>query len=159
MVALYGTIWLALVLFAAGEFGRARSPAARWGWPAFAGGLVLAIVHTLLSFAIVHRWSHADAVAATAAQTAAVYGASFGGGLYVNYAFFAVWFADAAWWRLSASSQIRPPALMWTVRAFYIVIIVNAAVVFAGGWRRAAGVAVVAAILLAWSRGSRRAPS
>ena len=91
MLALYGTIWIALVLFVVGEAGRSvtslQSAGSRWAWRAFTTGLLLAILHSLLAFAIVHSWNHADAVASTARQTKSIYGVAFGGGLYVNYLF------------------------------------------------------------------------
>lgn len=154
MIALYATVWTAMALFAAGELGRSRADPARrppaWAWWAFAAGLTLAVSHTLLAFAVVHGWSHTDAVRATAVQTAALYGVTFGGGVYINYAFLGVWLADAWWWRASPDVHARPRAVVLTLRAFYLLIIVNAAVVFAVGWRRAAGLAIVAAMFAAW---------
>ena len=111
MLALYVTIWLALLLFVAGETGRSvarrtRPPA--WAWWAFTLGLVLALVHTALAFDVVHHWVHADAVLATARQTDAVFGVAVGWGVYVNYVFYGVWAADAAWWRRSPDLWMRP---------------------------------------------------
>lgn len=146
MFAMYLTIWLALTLFAAGEAGRSLSPPGvrppRWARQAFTAGLVLAIVHTMLAFDIVHAWSHADAVRNTARQTSAVYGIAFGSGVYVNYLFFAVWLVDAVRWRRSG----------WVLRAFYFVIIVNAAVIFAAGSRRILGGLLIAALVGVWVR-------
>lgn len=164
MAALYGTIWLSMLLFAAGESGRSFTPRAsappRWAWWAFATGLVLALVHTLIAFAVVHQWSHADAVVSTAMQTASVYGVPFSGGIFVNYIFFAVWLADAWWWRTSPRNYVRPAAAVWTLRAFYMVIIFNAAVVFASGLRRVLGLLLVSWLARAWSPGvGRRLPS
>src|SRR5687767_385373 len=103
MNGLYSTIWISMVLFAVGESGRSLTPRGaappRWAWWAFTSGLTLAIIHTLIAFSVVHAWSHDAAVLNTAMQTRSVYGVSFGGGIYVNYAFFAVWLADAWWWR------------------------------------------------------------
>ena len=153
MLPLYATIWLAMALFAGAEVARSRTPSERrppaWAWWASAAGLTLAIVHTLLAFAVVHRWSHAAAVETTAVQTAAVYGVAFAGGVYVNYVFLGAWLADVWWWR--ASPGARPRVLVAALRAFYLLIIVNAAVVFAAGWRRAAGLAIVAALVAAWA--------
>ena len=156
MAALYGTIWLSLLLFAAGESGRsftrrASDPPA-WAWWAFTAGLALAVVHTLIAFATVHHWSHADAVRITAIQTAAIYGVSFGAGLYVNYGFLAAWLADAWWWKASPPGHVRPAAAVWSLRAFYMVIIFNATVVFAGGLRRIIGLALVSWLALLWAR-------
>jgi hypothetical protein len=155
MAALYGTIWLAMVLFAAGEGGRSLTPRGHtppgWAWWAFTAGLALAGIHTLLAFHIVHDWSHANAVTSTAIQTHSTYGLAFGGGVYVNYLFLGVWLADAWWWRAKPSAYVRPAALVWTLRVFYMVIIFNAAVVFAAGFRRIAGVIVVSWLGRVWS--------
>jgi hypothetical protein len=154
MPALYLTIWIALALFAAGESGRSlarpgsRPPA--WAWWAFTTGLVLAIVHTVVAFDLVHQWVHADALRATAAQTQAVLGVSAGWGLYVNYVFLAVWLGDAWYWRV-APDHVRPRALVWSLRAFYAIVIFNGAVVFAAGLRRIAGVLLVSWLARVWT--------
>jgi hypothetical protein len=155
MLALYLTIWLALVLFVAGETGRAfasrdsRPPV--WAWWTFTLGLALALIHTFLSFHIVHQWDHADAVRSTALQTQAMYGVAVGWGVYVNYVFFAVWLADAWWWRASPGAR-RSPAVTWTLRAFYMIVIFNAAVVFAAGPKRLLGLALVSWLSRAWGQ-------
>jgi hypothetical protein len=163
MLALYLTIWIALALFVAGETGRSfarrQSPPPAWAWWAFTFGLVLAIVHTLLSFDIVHNWVHDDAVRATAMQTEAMFGVSVGWGVYVNYLFLGVWLADAWWWRASPSGYIRPAAITWSLRAFYMIILFNAAVIFAAGWRRLLGLALLSWLSRAWSAGISPSPS
>jgi hypothetical protein len=156
MLALYLTIWCALVLFAIGETGRslpryARAPAT-WARPAFSLGLVLAIVHTLLAFDVVHNWIHDDAVRSTAMQTAAVFGVSVGWGVYVNYVFFVVWLLDAWTWR---TAWQRPLTLTWMLRAFYWVMLVNGAVIFAAGPRRLLGILIVGWLALVWGAFSR----
>lgn len=158
MLAMYLTVWVGVVLFAAADAARSWRPTAqapRWAWWAFASGLLLAIVHTMLAFAIVHQWSHADAVRSTAVQTQAVYGVAFGGGVYVNYVFFTVWLADAWWWRLRPPHS-RPGWATWTLRAFYVVILINAAGVFVPGWRGRFGMALVAALASVWIAGAVR---
>jgi len=156
MAALYVTIWLALALFVAGETGRGLTPRGSrppaWAWWAFTLGLALALIHTLLSFHIVHDWVHADAVRTTAAQTEAMYGVAVGWGVYVNYVFFAVWLADAWWWRAAAATPVRPPEVTWTLRAFYMIVIFNAAVVFATGPRRLIGLVLVSWLARVWGR-------
>lgn len=158
MAALYGTIWLSMLLFAAGESGRSFTPRGsappRWAWWAFATGLVLAIVHTLIAFALVHQWSHADAVVKTAALTESIYGVPFGGGIYFNYLFLAAWLADVWWWRTSPRDYVRPAAATWTLRAFYMVMLFNATVVFASGFRRVVGLLLVSWLARAWSTGA-----
>ncbi|HXG54196.1 MAG TPA: hypothetical protein VNJ03_02340 [Vicinamibacterales bacterium] len=155
MAALHATIWISMLLFIAGESGRAFTRRGydppRWAWWAFATGLLLAIVHTGLAFATVHDWSHDVAVRVTAMQTQAVYGVPVGWGIYGNYLFFAVWFADAWWWKAAPAGFIRPRAATWTLRAFYFIIIFNAVVVFVDGARRLAGFALVSWLARAWS--------
>jgi hypothetical protein len=147
------TIWIALALFVAGEYepGTSRRlPAARL---LFLLGALICVAHITLAMSNVHRWSHAAAIAATAAQTNAFYGVRWGGGVYVNYVFSAVWIADALQ-RLVAPASFarRSRALVWTLRAFYFVIIVNAAVIFAAPGRRWMGVVICVLIAVAWSR-------
>ena len=161
--AMYGTIWLSMLLFAAGESGRSftrsGADAPPWAWWTFVAGLALAVIHTLLAFALVHQWSNADAVRSTAMQTASIYGVPFGSGVYMNYAFLAAWLADAWWWRVSPMGYVRPAAAVWSFRAFYMVIIFNAAVVFAGGFRRIVGLLLVSWLARVWSPGVTARPS
>ena len=152
---MYLTIWIALLLFVAGEAGRRRgfgrgSPPA-WAWPAFAAGAVLSAIHVLLAMSIAHGWSHDSAVAATAAQTKAVYGLDWGGGVFANYAFVAVWAFEAWRWRgRVARSRTGADALTWTIRVFFFVMILNGAVIFVAGPRRILGAAMVIALVWIW---------
>jgi len=158
MAALYLTIWVALALFTAAESRRSLSlPGTRpacWAWWSFISGLTLAIVHTVIAFGAVHHWTHADAEAATALQTEAVFGVAAGWGVYVNYVFLGVWLADAWWWR-AAPHHVRSPAVTWSLRAFYAIIIFNAAVVFAAGLRRIIGVLLVSWLARVWTASHR----
>jgi hypothetical protein len=153
-VALYATIWIALALFVVGEAGK-RSPdarmARRFAWPLWFSGAILCALHIVIAFAGRHGWSHDAAVRDTARQTAAVYGIGWTGAIYVNYLFVAVWTIEAWWWRVRPAQYVaRPRALTWTLRIFYLVVIVNAAVVFAGVPGRAAGILLVAALVWLW---------
>jgi hypothetical protein len=71
----------------------------------------------------------------------------------VNYLFLGVWLADAWWWRASPRGYIRPAAITWSLRAFYMIILFNAAVIFAAGWRRLLGLALLSWLSRAWSAG------
>jgi len=148
--ALYTTIWLALTLFVAGEAGRIRRPSRRWVWTASLAGALLCAAHIVIAMGFHYHWSHSAAVAETARQTASVYGVAWGGGVYVNYAFVIVWFAYLWVWRTRSASLAQIPALVWTVRAFFFVIIFNATVVFAISPMRAAGVILSLALILSW---------
>jgi hypothetical protein len=98
-----------------------------------------------------HGWSHDAAWAATARQTASVYGLAWGGGVLVNYAFVAAWLFELWSWRRSPERYRHRSALVtWPIRLFFLVIVFNAAVVFAGGWRRAIGVILTAVLIASW---------
>lgn len=151
-VALYATIWIALALFAAGEaVKRARGVSSRPAWRLWAAGAVACAIHVVIAFAIRYGWSHDAAIRETARQTAAVYGLDWGGGVYVNYLFVAVWAIEAWWWRTDpARYAARPRALTWTLRAFYVVIVLNAAVIFARPPARWPGLALTAVLAWTW---------
>ena len=148
---MYWTIWLALLLFAAGEFGRRRirtGGSAPWAWWVFVAGALLCALHIGVAMTTAHAWSHAAAIAATARQTMAVYGVNWGGGVFVNYAFVAVWLLDAWRWRRRPVDNDR--VMTWMTRIFFLVIILNGAVIFAAGTRRIAGALLVAWLLWIW---------
>lgn len=142
--ALYATIWLALALLVAAAIGaRRRSPPPPWTRGAYGAGAALAIVHALIAVGNTYGWDHERAVRETAHQAGEVYGFAWRGSIYVSYAFLGVWAIDA--WRSRAFTR------NWLVRAFFLIIIVNAAVVFATSPRgQLAGVMVVAALVWAW---------
>ena len=150
---LYWTIWIALALFVSGQ---ALRPA-RAGLAVYSAGFVLAVVHILIAMGAVHGWSHASALAATAAQTNAFFGLDWGGGVYVNYLFIAVWAGELIVWttrpdRYAAWSGWS----LWLVRGFYLIMIANAAIVFAAGWRPVVGALAVLALALIWLEDMKR---
>lgn len=167
--ALFWTSWIALACFVAAEFGKRPAfvsgrAAASWTFAVSACGIALLLIHMAIGFDIRHGWSHAAAVRETARQTAAVYGLDWGGGLYVNYLFAAIWALDA--WRVKraglaraghARPRHRPSGLTWALRAFYFTIIFNGAVVFVAGPRRWLGAGLVLAMVWAWRPNLRRA--
>lgn len=111
-------------------------------------GALLCAMHIAVAMKTAHAWSHEAAIAATARQTMAVYGVNWGGGVFVNYAFVAVWLVEAWRWRWRPAGEGR--ALTWMTRVFVLVIILNGAVIFAGGTRRIAGAILVAWLLWIW---------
>lgn len=153
--ALYATIWTSLLLFAVGETGRHVTTRA-WPRVVFAAGLLFCLVHIAIAMGHVHGWSHAAAMAATAAQTDAVFGLDWGGGMFVNYAFALAWGADAALWRAGTKAGPATRTLRWLLRIFYAIVLINAAVIFAAGVRRLLGLAIVIWLFWIWSRGIRR---
>ena len=158
-----GTIWLALVLYAVGEAGRLRMRAdpalerwARWAWTL--GGLAY-LLHVAAAFHYVHGWSHALAYADTARQTEGLLGLNWGGGIYFNYIFTAIWLADIAWWWLAHESFWRRPLVVErSLQLFFLFMVFNAAVVFPTGPVRWLGLAIVIGLLVVWLRGQSGGP-
>jgi hypothetical protein len=145
-----GTIWLALAGLVAGEAGKTRYRRTgiepRWAWPVSCAGLLACVVHILVAMTYRHGWSHQAAVLDTARQTAEVFGVAWGGGVYVNYLFVGLWLVDLLRWRTDPRRHRQQSQwARWALRTFYLVIVFNAAVVFAAPDRRLAGAAVTAA--------------
>lgn len=147
---LRGTIWLAVVAWAASEVlrrGAGRRHAAR---AMYTTGALLLVIHTAAAFELRHDWSHAAALAETARRSAETTGVASGSGLFLNYAFIALWLADAAWWWLRPHGYLHRARLADAlVFAFFVFMIVNGAVVFAAGPQRILGAAAVLAALAA----------
>lgn len=151
-IALYSSIWIALILFVAAQYGRRGATTARWALPVNAAGVTLCVIHILIAMTSVHGWSHAAAIEATARSTEAVYGWRWGGGLFVNYLFVAVWAVDAWRSRTGADRPAENRAARWALRIFYAIVIFNATVVFARWPMRIVGVCLMIALVVAWGR-------
>ena len=145
------TIWTALALYAAGEYGRAQRPAAVWAQPVWLLGALTYLTHVAAAFALHHDWSHAAAHAYTAARTGALVGLDWGGGLWVNYAFTAIWIGEGLWWWLYPTRHARRSRL-WTtaLRGSFFFMIANGAVIFVSGPRRLLGIGILAALIWIW---------
>lgn len=157
-LALYATIWIALALFVAAQASYRAVPPGRVARlaPRLAiAGALLCGAHMLIALGTRYGWSHETAVRDTARQAAAVYGVAWNGSLYVNYLFLAAWAVEAWWWRGRRVHDFsRPPPTIWTLRAFYVLIIANAAIGFARGAARPFGLALLAALLWVWRPGA-----
>jgi hypothetical protein len=156
---LRATILASIVAYAAAEYlwflHRVRAFALRRAlWTT---AFVLCAVHVARAFDVVHHWSHAAAEQHTADVTARVTGVDSGLGLYVNYAFVALWAADVAWSWLAPSRYLRRGAVAGAaVSATFLFMVFNGAVVFASGPARVAGILATATVLWAWWRGRDR---
>jgi hypothetical protein len=140
-----GCYFLALILDLPGARSLGRRRFGRLAWTA---GCVFAWAHLAAAFHGMHGWSHAHAAEATSRRTAELMGWSFGGEIYFNYAFVAVWTGDVAWrWLARQSYAERAAMISLTVHGFLLFIVVNATIVFEQGVVRVA--AVVALALLA----------
>jgi hypothetical protein len=113
-------------------------------------GCVLYLLHVACAFQFFHHWSHSAALERTAEQTAEVTGWHWGGGLYINYLFTAVWLADTvSLWLLPANAARRRWADI-AVQAFMWFIVFNATVVFGHGLVRWFGLVGCCLLLARW---------
>lgn len=152
LVAVRGSVAAATALWAAAEWIRWRAPAhavaARAVWSA---GALFLTAHAIAVFHFIHAWSHTAALAHTAQQTATLTGLNWSWGLYVNYAFIALWLGDCAWWWLKPQAYARRSlAKRDTLLAVFLFMFFNGAVVFAPWPARGLGLLAVTAVI--WSR-------
>ena len=102
---------------------------------------LLTWAHVLLAFGTHHHWSHAAAYEHTATETAKKVGIEWGGGIYFNYVFLALWSADAIWWWWNpVAYRARARGFSIFVHAYLAFIAFNATVVFETGPVRYAGI-------------------
>jgi hypothetical protein len=131
-----------------------RDRAARLAWTA---ACVFYLAHVAAAFQFQHHWSHAAAYAATARQTAEVFGIDWGGGLYFNYIFTMVWVVDATWWWRAGIERYRArrPWIARAVQWFFAFMFFNATVVFGSPpirWFGLASILVLLTLLASRSR-------
>ena len=145
------TVRVALALYAVTAALRLSTPdrrqVARALWTA---GCILFLAHVAAAFHFFHGWSHAHAFRDTARQTRELFGIDWGGGLYLNYLFTAVWTADVAywWWAGLDAYDRRPRWIGVALHGFFVFMAFNGAVVFAAGPTRQVALAVTAALAL-----------
>ncbi len=122
-----------------------------WRRLAWTVAFLLYLLHVAAAFEYFHHWSHEEAFAFAAQQTEAVVGWHWGGGLFVNYAFTAVWVGDVTWsWIGPESHATRPRWITWAVQGFLGFIAFNATVVFASGFSRWFGIAACVLLTVRW---------
>lgn len=124
---------------------------ARVAWTA---GFALYAVHVCLAFQFFYDWSHSKAYRETARQTQELFGVNSGGGLYLNYLFTLIWFADALWWwKGFAVYRERPLWIAAAIQLFLAFMFFNAVVVFGHGSVRLIGIlATIALLVLLWRK-------
>ncbi len=107
------------------------------------------MAHLVAAFQFYHHWSHTHAFDDTAEQTRQMIGIAFGHGIYLSYAFAAVWCCDVAWWWLGKSSyDSRPGWLTLLIHGYLLFIALNGAIVFEGGVTRWGGLAASAMLAI-----------
>lgn len=93
-------------------------------------GFAIYLSHVALAFHFFYRWSHCVAYAETARQSRQLFGADWGGGLYLNYLFTLLWFADCAVsWLAPQPHGPRLARARIAVHAFLLFMVLNATVV------------------------------
>ncbi len=151
--------WIAVGALLAGEagfaIGRRTAVEPRWAWPASAAGWLALAVHMLVAMGVHHGWSHAAAIDETKLLTERVYGVAWSGGVYVNYTFLLLWLVMLSRWRVSDAKAL-PAWLTWTWRIAVLIVVSNAAIVFAAPSRQAAGALVTAGLVASWWLSARR---
>jgi hypothetical protein len=121
---------------------------ARWAW---ALGCAAFCVHVATAFDRVHGWSHAAAVQHVETVS------GFGPGVFVSYAFTALWAADAAWWLVApAGYDSRANWLDRGIHGFMAFVVFNGTVVYETGFIRWAGIVTFAVLGLLVIRRLRR---
>ena len=116
-------------------------------------GCLACLAHIALAMHVFHHGSHAAAVADTARQTRDAIGLDWGGGIYFNYLFAAIWSADVAWWWIAPQSRAgRRLSVSAALHLFLAFIVLNATVVFEQGAIRWASAAAGLAIWILWLR-------
>jgi hypothetical protein len=134
------TVRVAIAFYVASLASRGNSP--KWSRAGWTAGCLAYLLHVACAFQYYHHWTHAEAYAFAAQQTADVAGLNWGGGLYVNYAFTLVWVTDVCWWWGGMERYLaRPRLIECAVQGFLGFIAFNATVVFATGFSRWFGLA------------------
>ncbi|HKA07156.1 MAG TPA: hypothetical protein VKD71_07850 [Gemmataceae bacterium] len=133
VAVLYWGIAAAAILLRKRDFGR-------WAWTL---GCVAFQVHVVTAFDRVHAWSNSAAVRHVE------YVSGFGPGLYVSYAFTALWIGDAAWWWIDRPAyESRSVWLDRAVHAFVAFMVFSSTVIYEGGFIRWAGVSLFAVLAI-----------
>jgi hypothetical protein len=130
VVAILATAYVALSCWAVANWGRALQSwhLARLAWSL---GALANLGHVLLAFHLFHEWNNAKAQAAIARQTYEQVGWEWNGGIFVNYAFCALWSIDAAFWWIAPNWYLsRSSWLNDAVQFTCLFMFANATVVF-----------------------------
>ena len=145
-----GSVWLAVLCYVVTVALRMRDTerSEMLGRRVWSLGCLLFLVHVAAAFHFYHQWSHSLAADETRRQTLEQTGVKFGGGIYFNYLFAAVWVGDCiGWWLGGEGFRARNPKWSVTLHSFFLFMIFNATVVFGHGMAKPAGAVVCVAVL------------
>ena len=130
----------------------------RWSRLVWSLGSLANLSHLLLAFHFLHDWSHSAAHAAIARQTYEQSGLDWGGGIYINYAFCALWLFDAGfWWMSPVRYQRRSVYLDGALQFIFLFMFFNATVVFGKSPLRFLGGILCLVAILGWVWNCKRA--
>ena len=132
-----------------------KTAAALW-----AAGCGVYLAHFACAFGFYMRWSHAVAFQHTAVRSAEVVGWRFGGGIFFNYAFTAVWLVDAIWMIAGRASYARRPrSYDLLVHGYMAFMALNGVIVFGPSPTREIGAVVLVGLVARWFRSRRQRSS
>ncbi|HEX7859428.1 MAG TPA: hypothetical protein VF773_03820 [Verrucomicrobiae bacterium] len=159
------TAWIAFGFYVLSQVAL-RGPSVgsgRRAWWLSAAGWVVLVVHFGMAFHFRYGWSQEAAVVDTARQTAAMTGFNSGVGVFVNYAFGMLWLVDLV---VSGRGKVGGMGSMgsmgrmgsmggmknwvWFVRAVFLFMFVNAAVIFVASAMKWVGVFGCLVLVGAW---------
>lgn len=136
---LIASSWTALGCYASAvtalALEKAVSPLPRRIWTA---GCLSYFAHMLLAFDVAYDWSHERAVADIAIQSESLSGVSAPWGLWINYAYGAVWLVDLLGWVRVGETGYRRRSIgvHWLVHGFFLFMLFNGGFVFVERWTR-----------------------
>ena len=135
------TIYLSLICYLLAMVcwvSRQRGVTYRLLWTA---GCVFMWAHAVAAFHFYHHWSHAHAVALTAAETAQVIGRPMGQGIWFSYLMIVGWSVDCLLtWRPDDKYRRWMQWFSFWVHLYVLFILFNGTVVFETGVVRWVGV-------------------
>ena len=102
------------------------------------------LVHMILAFQVAYGWSQQAALEDVGTQSESISGVRAPWGLFINYAFGAVWLADLIWWWLAGdlTYRRRPIWSHWLLHGFFLFMLFNGGFVFVERWTRWIGLAL-----------------
>jgi hypothetical protein len=118
-------------------------------------GGILYVAHVAAAFHAYHNWSHQEAFDHVAAETERMFGWRFGGGIYFNYVFGALWLIDIAHWSGRGKQSILAKWLTRTIHFFLLFIVFNGLAVFKDDGLRWFGWIGTVGVLATWALSQR----
>lgn len=151
------SVWLALLLWLASEWFALNPKRLRVRQSLFALSAVVFLTHVTLAFHVFYDWSQTTALADVRRQTREVTGLEWSIGLWINYAFAALWIAEALWLCFRAGHHAARPAWVTRlVRGIFWFMAFNGAVVFVKGPQKWLGLVICLGAAVAWAlRGTK----